>query len=489
MNLTTAKATRRLKEVGIKKIVGASRSSLVFQYLFEALVISFFSIFIAVILVNIILPQFNEITDKNLVLIFNKRLILSILGMGLFTGLLAGSFPAFYISGLHAKDLFKGRISSSFNELWARKSLVVFQFSLSVIFIVSVLVIYNQLKFVQSANLGYERENIIYFAREGKLMDSAYLPTFLEELKNIPGIVEASTISHDMTGHNSGTTKIFWEGKNIEDKTEFERVMVNYNMVEALGLKMKSGRTFSKDFLSDETSIILNEAAIKHMDMEDPIGKTIKLDGSDMQIIGVVRDFNFESLHNYVKPLFLKLSPAETRLIMVKFFRSNEKQVLGRISAFYLKYNPGFSLEYQFLAANYQMQYETEQGMSTLSKYFAGLAIIISCLGLIGLAAFNTERRVKEIGIRKVLGASEFNIVRILSMDFTRLILISILIGTPTSYFILNSWLSGFAYRIELEWWYFLSTGIIILILSWLTIGLQTIKAATVDPVKNLRTE
>ncbi|WP_159467902.1 ABC transporter permease [Dyadobacter sp. 3J3] len=489
MNLSTAKASGRIKEVGIKKAIGAYRETLIYQYLGESMLMTFLSLFLSVLLVILVLPQFNEITGKDLTLHYDPKLVVTLLAVVIFTGLISGSYPALYLSGFNPISVLKGKLNVSVGEVWARKGLVVFQFTISVILIVSVIVVYKQVEFVQSENLGYDKDNIVYFFREGKMQDDGKVETFLSELKNIPGIVNASSIGHDMTGHNSGTSGIWWEGKAEDNKTEFENVGVNYEMMQTLGIRLKEGRLFSKDFSSDSAKIIFNEAAIKFMGLKDPVGKTVKLWGNDMQIVGVTKDFHFESLHENVKPLFFRLSQGSTYIIMAKIAAGKEKLVLASMGELYKKYNPGFSLDYKFLDQEYQAQYAAEQRVAALSKYFAGLAILISCLGLFGLAAFTAERRLKEIGIRKVLGSSVFSIVYLLSSDFTKLVIAAIVIALPVSYFITGYWLKSFALHIDLEVWYFLGAGIAALAIAWATVGMQAVKAANVNPLECLKSE
>ncbi len=489
MNLSTARATRRIKEVGIKKAVGARRGSLVVQYLGESTLMALLSLLVAIVLVVLLLPQFNEITGKQLALHFTVPFVLLLLCIVLVTGLMAGSYPALYLSGFNPAAVLKGKLSNFMGELWARKGLVVFQFTLSIILIVGVWVVYQQIAFVQTQHLGYEKDNIVLFEKEGQLEDGGKLETFLSEVKRIPGVIGASTSEHDMTGHNGGTYGLQWPGKDPDDRTEFERFAVNYDMIEMLDIPMKEGRTFSKDFGADSSKIIFNEAGIEFMGLTDPIGKTIQLWGEDREIIGVTKDFHFESFHEEVKPLFFYLAPQRAWNVMVKITAGREQEALAQLQEVHAELNPGFSLDYRFIDEDYQALYASEQRVSTLSKYFAGLAILISCLGLFGLAAFTAERRLKEIGIRKVLGASDFGIVRLLSGDFTKMVLVAIVIALPVSYFITHKWLENFAYKIDLEWWFFIGAGLLALLIAWFTVGLQTVKAARVNPTECLKDE
>jgi putative ABC transport system permease protein len=489
MNLSTAKASRRIKEVGIKKAVGAGRKALILQYLGESMLMSFLSMLVAILLVDIFLPQFNVITGKHLMIALNSQLVSLFIGVALFTGLIAGSYPALYLSGFNTASILKGKLNTSLGEVWARKGLVTFQFVLSIVFIVSVVVVYKQIEFVQSTNLGYNKDNLIYFGLTGALRDTKNQDSFIEEVKNIPGVVKASSMSSRLVGHNSGTSGVEWEGKNPEDRTEFENIGVNYDMIETLGIEMAEGRTFSRAFTSDTSAIIFNQKGIEFMGLKDPLGKMVKLWGKDVRIIGVTKDFHYESLHENVKPVFFRLVPDNTYYLMARLAEGKQQETINRILALYQKINPGFVCDYQFIDEVYQSQYVNEQRVATLSKYFAGLAILISCLGLFGLAAFTAERRLKEIGIRKVLGSSVFGIVYLLSSDFTKIVLTAVVIALPISYFIATYWLNSFAFKIPLEVWYFAGAGIVALAIAWITVGSQAWRAARVNPTQCLKDE
>lgn len=487
MNLSTARASRRLKEVGVKKVVGARQSNLIAQYLSESILISFFSLGVGLLMVWLLLPQFNLITGKQLTLNFSPAFSFALVAIAGMTGLAAGSYPALYLSRFKPVTVLKGKLTNFMGEVWARKGLVVFQFSLSIILIVSVWVVYEQLDYIQTKNLGYDRENVLIITREGAVMDKHEV--FMEELKKIPGVIAASATGHDMTGHNGGTYGVEWPGKDPEDRTEFERMTVDYGMIELLGMRMKEGRSFSREFGADTSNIIFNEAAIEYMGMTDPLGKKVKLWGEDREIVGVVKNFNFESFHERVKPAFFFLNARNTGNIMVKIGKGKERETIANIETFYKTFNPGFPLSYRFLDADYQALYAAEQRVATLSKYFAALAVLISCLGLFGLAAFTTERRTKEIGIRKILGSTNAGIVYLISGEFTRMVLTAIVIALPASYFFAQLWLENFVFRIDLQWWFFICSGLAALLIAWLTVGLHTIKAAAVNPAKCLRNE
>ena len=487
MNLSTARASRRIKEVGVKKAIGAMRRNLISQYLGESTLIAFVSLAIALTVVWGLLPKFNEITGKQLTLSIDPTIMLFIVAIVLLTGVIAGSYPALYLSRFNPAAVLKGKLTNLTGEVWARKGLVVFQFALSIILIVSVWVVYKQINFIQTKNLGYDKDNIIIMGREGVVFEKQ--EAFLNEIRKVPGVVAASASGHDMTGHNGGTYGVEWPGKNPDDRTEFERVTVDYGLIELLGVKMKEGRSFSKDFAAEDEKIIFNEAAIQFMGMTDPIGKKIKLWDKEKEIVGVVKDFNFETFHEQVKPLFFFLGPENTGNIMIKIAAGGERETIEQLEKFYSTFNPGFPFSYRFIDDDYQELYTAERRVATLSRYFAGLAVLISCLGLFGLAAFTAERRMKEIGIRKILGASNRGIVYLLTSEFTTMVLIAIVIALPVSYYMATAWLGGFVFHIELQWWFFAGSGVMSLLIAWFTVGIQTLKASRVNPTECLRSE
>jgi ABC-type antimicrobial peptide transport system permease subunit len=487
MNLSTARASRRLKEVGVKKVVGAKQSNLVAQYLSESILMSLFALFVALLIVWLFLPQFNTIAGKQLTFTFSPAVGFALLSIVLITGLLSGSYPALYLSSFGPATVLKGKFDNFIGEVWARKGLVVFQFTLSIVLIVSVWVVYEQISFIQSRNLGYDKENVIMIPKEGAVRGKE--ETFLAELQKLDGVAGASAAGHDMTGHNGGTYGIDWPGKDPEDRTEFENLTVDFGFTELMGMDVKEGRTFSKDRSAENEKIIFNEAAVAYMNMKDPVGKKIKLWGEEREIIGVVKDFNFESFHEEIKPLFFRLSPEHANKIMVKIEKGSEEIAIGNIQRFYSSFNAGFPLTYRFLDQDYQELYAAEQRVGKLSKYFAGLAILISCLGLFGLAAFTTERRIKEIGIRKILGSTNVSIVYLLSAEFTKMILAAIAVALPLSYYFADVWLKNFAFRIDLQWWFFAASGLAALVIAWITVGIHTMKAASTNPSQCLRSE
>ncbi len=486
MNLSTARATRRAREVGVKKSMGVGRSPLVVQYLTESLLLTLFSLLAAFLMVSLLLPEFNNITGKELGLSLSPQLLIGIMLIMLLTALLAGSYPAFYLSSFNPVAILRGKVKSSSGEAFARKGLVILQFSLSAMLIVAVWIVYEQISFVQSKNLGYNKEQLITFPAEGAIAQKS--ETFLQELKKLPEVQNASTLSNPLINNDHATVGLSWPGKNPDEIVQFQNFSVGYDMIETLGLEVAAGRSFSRNFGSDSSAIIFNEKAVELMGLEEPIGATVNLWGDDRTIVGVVENFHFESLHQEVKPLFFKLDNW-SQLILARLESGSEREALAAMTNLYQQFNPGYAFDFNFVDADYQELYAAEQRVSTLSRYFAVLGILISCLGLFGLAAFTAERRTKEIGIRKALGSGRLGIVYLLSRDFIKTVLIAILIAIPGSYLVARQWLSGFAFRIDLQWWYFVGVGVLVLLIAWLTVSLQTFRAARVNPVDCLRSE
>jgi len=365
--------------------------------------------------------------------------------------------------------------------------------------IVSVIVVYDQMQLIETTNLGYNRDHVIYFDKGGKLSENKddYKPgavykdmqTLIEQIKTIPGVVNASNFRHSIVNRDGGTTDIKWPGKSPNDQTAFTDIAGGYNFIETLGIQMKEGRTYSTAFGSDNDKVIFNETAIKLMGITNPIGKTVSVWGSDKQIIGVTKDFHFQSFYENIKPCFFDLSMNQrVARIIVRIQAGNEKTTIDKIGKMYKAYT-GEALDYKFLDDDYQALYVSEERVAVLSKYFAGIAILISCLGLFGLAAFTAQKRQKEIGIRKVVGASVGNITTMLSKDFLTLVSISLLVAFPVSWWLMNNWLQSFAYRIHISAGVFFMAGVSIILITLFTISYQSIKAAIANPVKSLRTE
>ncbi|SFH05828.1 FtsX-like permease family protein [Pedobacter insulae] len=488
MNLSTAKASRRSKEVGVKKVLGAPRGSLILQYLSESMLLTLMAVFISLLLVELLLPQFNQITGKHLNLEFNGIFFISLASMTIFTGLLSGSYPALYLSGLKPVAALKGRLQLTAMAMFTRQGLVVFQFAFSAILIISVLIVYKQIEFVQQSNPGYNRENVVYFETNGALKNK--INFVIDEVKKIDGVANVSSIDRELLGDLSFTLGEFdWEGRNHKEVIKFQRADVNVDLIETMGMEMSAGRSFSSQFISDTSKIIINEAGIKAMGLKNPIGKIFKLWGNEMQIIGVVKDFHFESFHRKVGPLFMRYKPKHTNRVMVKIKAGNIKSVLEALEDFHTRHNPAYTFDYKFLKHDYQAQYIAESRVAVLSRYFALLAILISGLGLFGMASFTAERRFKEIGIRKILGASDNNVIYMLLKDFTKPVLIALIVALPLGYLLSKNWLNSFAYRTDLKLWFFLVSGFLAFFIALVTVYFQAFRAAKMNLVETIKAD
>jgi ABC-type antimicrobial peptide transport system permease subunit len=489
MNLSTAKVSGRLKEIGIKKAVGSSRRSLVVQFLGESLFVTALSTVIALVLVALLIPQFNFITGKQLSFHFSASQLSVLFLIALITGILSGSYPAFYLSGFKPLETLKGKLQGKVGELFVRKGLVIFQFIISLVLIVSVFIVYRQIEFAQTKPIGYAKENVVYFDMEGKIFENK--KNFFDELRRVPGVVQAGGINQSLIREDGGSSTygIEWPGKVENKNIDFIIRTVDENLVRTLGMQMKEGKPFSDSIGSNDSYLLLNETAAKIMGLKEPVGTKVKLWGKEKTILGVMKDFHTASVHQPISPLVFKCTPDDVSMAMVRIEAGSERKVIDNLTAFYKKVNPGYALNLQFLDETFRAQYLTEERTLTLAKYFAWLTILISCLGLFGLAAFDTERRTKEIGIRKVLGANTKSLIALLSKDFLKLVVIAIILASPVAYYLMNKWLQDFAYKVDIGWWIFVVAGALALLIALLTVSFQAIKAAIANPVKSLRTE
>jgi predicted permease len=483
INLSTAQAQQRMKEIGVKKVLGVSRPALIVQYLSESILMAFISLAAAVLLVILLLPQFNAITGKHLPFMPASRDVLSMVAIVLFTGLVSGLYPAWYLSGFEAVSVLKKRLDTPAADLWIRKGLVVFQFTLAVVFIAGFLIINQQIAFTQTKNLGYNQDNLITFQWKGKF-DNRF-QTFIESLKQIPGVVNATSMHGNILTEVYGQSAVSWRGQEEDRSYEFKSPVVGYDFIETLGIQLLQGRSYQRDYVNEGRSIILNEAAVRLMGIKNPVGKSIAWENHSRQIIGIVKDFHYGSLHQKVEPLIFRFDPTGGT-VLVKMKAGTETATLEDIQKLQRDFLPRYPFEFAFLDQKYQALYAAESRVATLSNYFAVLAILISCLGLLGLAAFTAQRRRKEIGIRKVLGASQVGIAFSLSGEFTRLVLLAVVIALPVSYLLARRWLESFAYRMELTWWLFAGAGLLALLIAWLTVAWQAVNAARINPVKVL---
>ncbi|HLY72203.1 MAG TPA: FtsX-like permease family protein, partial [Puia sp.] len=489
MNLTTARSIKRAKEIGIRKVVGAVRLSLIRQFIGEAMLVAWIATLISLCLVSLILPAFNMLTGKNIHIPFHDPVFwFSIAGLLAITGIISGSYPAFYLSSFKPVRVLKTSLRFSGSFLWFRKGLVIFQFVLSIVLIIGTIVVSRQVSYVQNTNLGYDRENLIYIPVEGDL--GSKFGVFKNAVRQMPGINGVTRMSDAPTQIENGTGGVDWEGKNPDADISFSYAGVGYDFTKTMHLKIKEGRDFSSDFASDSVGYMVNESALKLIGYKDPVGKPLTFWGKKGTIVGVLKDFHFTSLHDPINPLILTLGEnINFGSVLIRAQPGKIKEALTSLESVCKSLNPKFPFTFKFSDEEYQKLYVSEQVVKQLADYFAGLAIFISCLGLLGLVMFTAEQRTKEFGIRKALGASSFNLFNLLSKEYLGLVTIALLIASPIAWLVMNNWLQDYAYRVDISWWIFMVAGAATILIALVTVSFQSIKAATANPVKSLRTE
>ncbi len=489
MNLATARSAKRAKEVGIRKVVGALRSALITQFVGEAVLLTFFSIIIAVILAVLLLHSFNLLTGKQLSIPFSQPTFWFIItGLLLITGFVAGSYPALFLSSLKPVRVLKGSLKFSWREGFFRKALVVFQFALSIFLIIGTIVVYRQVNYIQTKNLGYDRDNLVYIPIEGDLVKKYDL--FKQEAAAKTDIINVSKMRNSPTAIFHHTTSIEWPGKDPNLGVSFADGVVGYDFVKTMNLQLQSGRDFSKDFGTDSVGFLLNETAVKKIGFKNAVGKTITWGNHRGRVIGVLKDFHFNSMHEAIEPLIMRLDENwNWGTILVRIKAGKTKEAIADLQKICKELNPKFPFTYQFSDLEYAKLYTSEVVVSKLANIFAFLAIFISCLGLFGLATFTAEQRTKEIGVRKVLGASVPNIISLLSTNFLKPVILAFFIAFPVAWYVMSNWLRSYAYKIDIGWWMFALAGLLTVCIAMLTVSYQSIKAAVANPVKSLRTE
>ena len=490
MNLSTARSLKRAKEIGVRKVNGAIKTALISQFMLEAIMITSIAVVLALVLLVTLLPQFNLLTGKNIQPPLTDGIFwLGMIALTLITGIISGSYPALLLSSFKPILVMKQNLKTSSAALFFRKGLVVFQFALSMIFIVGMIVISRQVTFIQNKNLGYQKNNLIYLPLSGNIASN--FNTFKQEALKIPGILDISQISQRPLQIENTTGGVEWEGKAPDTKPVFVQAAVGYDFVKTMQATILAGRDFAED-MADSANYLINEQALRIIGYKDPIGMPLTFWGVKGTVIGVVKDFHFNSLHVPIEPLVLRLNSARRSLWGVALIRTEPEKTtsaLVDLEELHKKLNPEFIFNYQFAEEEYASLYQSEQVVKQLSGYFAFLAIFISCLGLLGLVIFTAEQRTKEVGIRKVLGASVSQITALLSKDFLKLVIVSIILSIPIAYYFMNNWLKGFEYRVTIHWWIFLVAAGGAVMIALLTISFQAIKAAMENPVNSLRSE
>jgi len=491
MNLTTARSLKRAKEIGIRKAMGAARRSLIRQFIGEAVLMTVVAGLIAIPLVAILLTPFNTLTGKDIALPFGQGIFWAAMGaLILVTGLFSGSYPAFYLSSFSPTKVLKSASSSGPGALFLRKGLVVFQFALSILLIISTILVARQVKFLLNADLGYDRDNLLYVPVEGDLVPK--LQVFTAEALSRPGIAAISMMSQDPTDMYNSTGGVTWTGKDPSASPMFTNAAVGYDFASTMHIRLLKGRDFSRDFATDSSGYILNEAALKVIGYKDPIGKPVTFWGKKGSIVGIFRDFHYASLHTVIQPLILRLGKAdnsEAGVVIVRALPGKTQEAISSLGQLCKDLNPKFPFTYKFSSDEYATLYYSEQVTGRLSVIFAILAIAISCLGLLGLSIFTAEQRTKEIGIRKVLGAGAATLFNLLSREFLLLIGIAFGIAAPIGWWAMHQWLQQFPYQTDIKWWVFAASGGLVIIIALVTVCFQTVKSIRANPVKSLRSE
>ncbi len=490
MNLSTARSEKRAKEVGIRKTVGSIRLQLIKQFLTESILVAFLALLIALVLVLALIPFFNGLSDKAIHLPgANIYFWLFLMAFTLFTGIISGSYPAFYLSGFEPIKVLKGTFRVGRFASLPRKILVVIQFSISIALIIGTLIVYRQIQFAKDRPVGYEREGLITI-----MMNTPDLFGHYDAIRNdllttgeIENMAESSSPSTGVWSNNIGFS---WAGKDPNSLPLFGTVAMTYDFGKTIHWQIKEGRDFSRSFLTDSTAMIMNESAVKLVGIKNVIGMIVKWDTTPHQVVGVIKDMVMESPYEPVKPTFFFLNPGWANVVTVRLKPTTTIQKgLAKVETVFKKYNPSAPFEYKFTDEEYARKFEDEKRIGNLSTFFAILAVFISCLGLFGLASFVAEQRTKEIGVRKVLGASVFNLWQMLSKDFVNLVIISCAIAIPIAWYFLHQWLMKYPYRTEISLWIFVLAGLGAMCITLLTVSYQAIKAALMNPASSLRTE
>ena len=490
MNLATARSEKRIKEVGLRKVVGANRRQLIQQFLGESILLSFFALLLAIILVKMILPNFNELIQRDLNLFSSPDLhiFLGLIGITLITGIIAGSYPAFFLSSFQPVKVLKGLTKKGSRSILLRRFLVIAQFSFSIILVIGTIVVYKQLYYMQNMKLGYDKEQLVSILMNEEVRKKYII--IKNELQLNPNILNVTASMNSPTWEWPSVTLSNWEGRNSDKEIKLYHGSVDYGYFETFKMEIIEGRSFSEQFSTDLTSaLIVNEEAVRQMDMMNPIGKRLSAWDHSGSIIGVVKDFNFDNVRNKINPLVLKLAPEETQFIFIRIKPANIQNTLHSIENIVKRVAPEYPFEYSFLTDNLNNLYIIESVILKIVLYFTCLTIFIACLGLFGLVSFIAEERTKEIGIRKVLGASVSNIVLYLSKEFIVLVVLANIIAWPAAYFAMNKLLDNYAYHYNISIFVFLLSAVLAIIITLITVSYQALKAAYANPVDALRYE
>jgi putative ABC transport system permease protein len=489
MNLSTAKSEKRAKEVGIRKTVGSLRKQLIIQFFSESLLTVAFAFVLSILIVWLSLPFFNQVADKQMSLPWNNYFFWIInLAFIIITALIAGSYPALYLSSFKPVKVLKGTFKAGRFAAIPRKVLVVLQFTVSVTLIIGTIIVYQQIEFAKNRPIGYSRNNLISIPTWGSAIHD-HFNVVRNELMQTGAITAVAESQSPTTGIWNSTSGFSWPGKDPNLSIDFGVVNASYDYGKTVGWQLKEGRNFSKDF-SDTSSLILNEAAVKYMGLKNPVGQRVTWWDQPYTIIGVINNMVIESPYDEARPIIYGIVTDGGNMLLAKLNPAvSAKNALSKIEPALKKFNPDQPFEYSFVDDDYAKKFDNEERVEKLAGVFAILAIVISCLGLFGLTSFVAEQRKKEIGVRKVLGASVLNVWNLLSKEFVMLVAISFFISVPLSYYFMHNWLQHYNYRTNISWWIFVAAGVGALLVTMITVSFQSIKAAIANPVKSLRTE
>jgi ABC-type antimicrobial peptide transport system permease subunit len=489
MNLSTARSEKRAKEVGIRKTVGSLRQQLILQFFSESLLTVFFAFVLSLFIVVLVLPFFNLVANKTMEIQWNDPVFwLLSSGFIVLTAFIAGSYPAFYLSSFRPVKVLKGTFKAGRFAAIPRKVLVVLQFTVSVTLIIGTLTVYRQIQFAKDRPVGYARANMITIPMGAGVHD--HFNAIKDELIQTKAVSAFAESGSPTTGIWNSSSGFSWPGKDPNLSTDFGVVSSSFEYGKTINWELKEGRDFSKDYATDSAAVILNEAAVKFMNLKDPLTQTISWWDHPLKIIGVIKNMVTESPYNEARPIIYTILNEPGNVAIVRLnSAASASAAIDKIASVFKKYNTDIPFEYKFVDDDYARKFADEERIGKLSGLFTMLAVIISCLGLFGLASFVAEQRKKEIGVRKVLGASVFNLWNLLSQDFVRLVIISFFIAGPLSYYFMHEWLQNYTYRADISWWIFAAAGIGALLITLITVSFQSIKAATANPVKAIRTE
>lgn len=491
MNLVTARSSRRAKEVGVKKVVGSSRVQLAAQFLVESVTTSFVAIFVAVIMVLLSLPTVNGFLEKEMSFpLTNYVNLLLLIGGGILIGILAGVYPALILSSFAPNRVLKGSFKTSAWSSGIRKTLVVFQFLISIAMIIATMVVHQQISYIRNMNLGYEKENLIYVPLKGELRETARLELLKNQLLLNPDIISVSASDNPLLDKNSWTTGGFsWNEKDTESDMAFQVLQVSGDYSETLKISMKEGRDFDPDIALDANNVLINEATARVMNIEEPLGKSVFFWGRRGKIIGIVKDFHFATVYKEIQPLVISLRPENSRFLLARINGGNREQTVKSIEAVHKALAPDYPFEYHFMDQAYDKLYRSELKIETLMNFFAGIAVFVSLLGVFGLSSFAVEQKTKEIAIRKVLGAEFMGLFLLLTRSFVLLLVIGFALALPVTVLIMRDWLSTFKYAVDLGVPVFLLAGSLSIVATLLTVSYHAVRAVLLNPVVSLKYE